>query len=572
MIRRFISFYRPHWKLFIFDMSTALAISALTVTLPFLVRKALNSYMPGEDIQPLVWLVALLALLTFLLAACQYCNMKWGHFLGVRMETDMRDQLFRHLQKLSFSYYDKTKTGNIMSRITNDLFTISEVAHHAPEDLFISLCTIIGAFAFMFTFNWRLALIALIPLPFIIGWGMMYQRRMKEGFRKVRKNVAEINSSVENSIQGIREVKSYTNEIYEIDKFKDVNHNFKKAKENVYGVMAGFFSGIMFMMESYSLLIIIGGIILRNQNLASINDIFTFFLYVRFITDPIRRLVNFNEQYQQGYTAFERFVEIMEVDPDIVDVDKPVEPETVKGEIEFKNVFFKYDDDAEQWTLDDISLMVGSGKTIALVGESGAGKSTLATLVPRFYEAQLGQILIDGYSVMELKQEFLRQNIGIVQQDVFLFDSTIRENIMFGCPDASEEDMLSAARQANILEFIQSLPDGFDTLCGEHGVKLSGGQKQRISIARVFLKNPPVLIFDEATSALDSESERLIRESMDRLCQGRTTIIIAHRLTTVRHADMIYVLKQGRIEESGTHEQLMQRSGYYHSLYSMNML
>lgn len=568
MFRKFVSFYRPHWKLFALDMLTAFVNASMMVAIPFVIRIVMEQQLPGGDWNSLAWWCSLLLAMMFILATADYCNTRWGHVLGIRMETDMRDELFRHLQKLSFSYYDKTKTGHIMSRITNDLFTISEVAHHCPEDLFISLCTITGAFAFMFAFNWQLALATLIPLPLIIGWGMIYQRRMKEGFRQVRRDTAEIASSVENSIQGIREVKSYSNESYEIGKFKNVNHKFKNSKEEVYKTMAGFFSGMMFLTQTYALIPVIAGLALK----APLADIFTFFIYIRFITEPIKRMVNFNEQFQQGLTAFERFVEIMNVEPDIVDPEHPARLDKVQGQVTFDKVGFKYDPNADEWILQDISISIPPGATVALVGESGAGKSTLATLVPRFYEASSGNILIDGVNVLQLPQKFLRDNIGIVQQDVFLFDSTIRENIMFGNPDASEDHMIQAARKANILDFIQSLPDGFDTMCGERGVKLSGGQKQRISIARVFLKNPPILIFDEATSALDTESERLIREAMDELSKGRTTIIIAHRLTTVQHADNTYVLKKGHIVEQGSHQQLMALNGYYHSLYSLNLL
>jgi ATP-binding cassette subfamily B protein len=424
----------------------------------------------------------------------------------------------------------------------------------------------------MFNLNPYMTAITIIPLPLIIGWGWIYQKRMQEGFRQVRKKIADINSQVENSIQGIREVKAYANENSEIAKFHEVNDRFRFARENIFGVMAAFYSGMMFFIQSYFIVIIGGGVILMYYGKADMADIVTFFLYNRFIMQPIFKLVNFNEQFQQGAAAFERFIEIMKVEPDIMDCHDPVKPTEVHGDIEFKNVWFKYEPEAEDWILQDISLTIPTGKTVALVGESGAGKSTMASLVPRFYEATQGQITIDGNDVLQLEQKFLRENIGLVQQNVFLFDSTLRENIMFGRPEASEEELIEAAKNANIYDFISSLPDGFESMVGEHGVLLSGGQKQRISIARAFLKNPPILIFDEATSSLDNESENLIKKSMEALCVNRTTIVIAHRLTTVKNADYTYVLKKGKIVEHGTHKELLSRKGYYWELHKMHAL
>ncbi len=488
------------------------------------------------------------------------------------MEADMRSMLFRHLQKLSFTYYDNTKTGHIMSRITNDLNVIAEVAHHAPEDLIISVFTIVGSFIVMFSFNKNLALFALAPLPIIVIWGLTLGRRMKAGFRNVRKKIAEMNSSVENSVQGIREVKSYANEEMEIEKFGDVNLNFQKAKEKMYSLMSLFHSGMGFLTDIYYGVVLAGATWLLLRNEIVIADLLAFILYINFILNPINRLINFVEQYQQGYTAFERFTEIMDIEADIQDRKGAISLSSTYSNISIKNLSFRYQG-TDNYVLEDININVEAGKTVALVGESGAGKSTLVSLIPRFYEPNKGSILINDHDIMDLKQKFLRENIGIVQQSVFLFDTTIRENILYGKPSASDDELIEAAKNANILDFIMSLPDGFDTLVGERGVKLSGGQKQRISIARVFLKDPDILIFDEATSSLDTESEARIQESLEKLSENRTTIVIAHRLSTVAKADYTYVMQNGKIVEEGRHTQLINEKGYYYSLCSrMNMI
>ena len=500
-------------------------------------------------------------------AILNYIRVKWGHILGVRMEADMRSMLFRHLQKLSFTYYDNTKTGHIMSRITNDLNTIAEVAHHAPEDLIISLFTIIGSFILMFKFNTTLAWFALIPLPFMVIWGLTLGRRMKSGFRLVRKEIAVMNSSVENSVQGIREVKSYANEDIEIAKFGDVNVHFKKAKEKMYTLMSLFHTGMGFITDLYFGVVLGAATWLILQDRLEVADLIAFILYINFILNPINRLINFVEQYQQGTTAFERFTEIMDIEPDINDIPNPVKAAKVKGNIELKNLDFKYQGSTDL-ILSNINISIKAGSTVALVGESGAGKSTLVSLIPRFYESIKGEILIDGNKVRELEQRFLRDSIGIVQQNVFLFDTTIRDNILYGNPEASDEEVLEAAKRANILDFILTLQDGFDTFVGERGVKLSGGQKQRVSIARVFLKDPAILIFDEATSSLDTESELYIQQALNELSVGRTTIIIAHRLTTVANADYTFVMKNGEVVEEGSHQDLLTQKGYYYSLCS----
>lgn len=571
MLKRFLGYYKPHKWLFILDMSVAFISSALAVFYPILTRSLLKEYIPNKNFQ-MVWMMIFMMLGVMVFKAVnQFIRMKWGHILGVRMESDMRADIFQHLQKLSFSYFDNVKTGHIMSRISNDLNTIAEVAHHAPEDLTISVFMIIGSFIAMFTFNTKLAFIALIPIPALLIWGMTIGHRMKGGFRKVRKRIADINSQVENSVQGIREVKSYANENLEIDRFDNVNQKFRLAKENMYTLMATFFTGMEFLTDFYYILVIAGGAFLINQGSLDTTDLLVFIMYVNFILKPIQRLVHFVEQFQQGATAFERFIEIMDIMPDIEDKPDASNLKDIKGRVEVNNIKFRYTENTSM-VLDDVTLDVPSGKTVALVGESGAGKSTLVSLIPRFYELSDGQILIDGKSISDIKQRCLRNNIGLVQQSLFLFDTTIRDNITYGKPDASEEEIIAAAQKANIWKFIESLPNGLDTTVGEHGVKLSGGQKQRISIARVFLKNPPILIFDEATSSLDTESEALIQASMETLRQGRTTIIIAHRLSTVKNADFIYVLKDGKIIEKGSHKSLMELNQYYHKLYTRNLI
>lgn len=565
MLRRFIAFYKPHKLLFYIDIVAAILASLLSIVFPTITRKLVGETIPNKDIRMIVIFFAVLLIIWILKAILSYIRVKWGHILGVRMEADMRAMIFRHLQKLSFTYYDNTKTGHIMSRITNDLNTIAEVAHHAPEDLIISLFTIIGSFIMMFRFNTTLAWFALIPLPFMVIWGLTLGKRMKSGFRLVRKKIADMNSSVENSVQGIREVKSYANEDVEIAKFGDVNLHFKRAKEKMYGLMSVFHTGMGFLTDIYYGVVLGGATWLILQDRLPVADLLAFILYINFILNPINRLINFVEQYQQGATAFERFTEIMDIEPDINDIANPVKVKHVAGEIILEDLYFKYKG-SQDLILENINMKIKAGTTVALVGESGAGKSTLVALLPRFYEPLQGRILIDGNNVSDLKQQFLRENIGIVQQNVFLFDTTIKDNILYGKPDASDEEVVEAARKANILDFILTLPDGFATMVGERGVRLSGGQKQRVSIARVFLKNPAILIFDEATSSLDTESEVYIQEAMNELSVGRTTLIIAHRLSTVANADYTYVMKNGQIVEEGKHKDLVADQGYYYSL------
>lgn len=565
MLKKMLTYYKPHINLFILDMFCAVTASALTIAFPFITRFLIGDYLPSKDVRKIIMALSWMFGIYVAKSVLTYIRVKWGHIMGVRIEADMRRDLFAHIQKLSFSYFDRVKTGHLMSRISNDLNIIAEVAHHAPEDLLISAIIMVMTYSVMFVINPTLALVSMIPLPFMLFWGFYMGSRMRRGFRQVRKEIAEINSVVENSVQGIREVKSFANESLENEKFYRSNKIFRLAKEVSYQRMAQFHSIMQFFRDLYYFCVIAGGAVLIFNGQLNLVDLLAFILYVGIILPPIDKLINFTEQLQQGIASIERFQEIMDIQPDIQDSPDAVAFKTTGGEFIMKNVSFKYDK-SSNWVLKDISLSIKAGMTIALAGESGAGKSTLAALLPRFYEIQKGSIQIDGQDITGLKQKSLRKAIGIVQQNVFLFDGSIRDNISYGNFDASEKDLNEAIKMANLESFVSSLPDGLDTEVGERGVLLSGGQKQRISIARVFLKNPEILILDEATSSLDNESESLIQEALWELCKDRTTIIIAHRLSTIMKADKIYVMKNGEIVEQGSHLELLDQKGYYKSL------
>ncbi len=571
LIKRFITYYKPYKGWFFLDMAVAVISSILSILAPYFVRRILAIIQGPEDgivREVIVFYLSIVLALYILDAFCNYIRIKWGHYLGVWIENDMRLDLFHHLQKLSFSYFDRTKTGDIMSRISNDLFNIAEVAHHGPEDFLISIITIIGAYILMFIMCPPLAAVSIIPLPVMAAYGIVFNKRLKRTNKAIRKRIAEINVTAENSIQGIREVKSYSREELQEEKFEKSNVNLKESRENLYREMASYQSGISFMRQLYYFVTIAGGIVLILKNKVDVADLVTFILYVSVVLPPIDRLINFTEQFTQGISSFERFTEIMDVMPSIND-SSDAKPLTVtRGDIVFDDVSFHYDE-TEDGVLDHFSMEIAGGKRVALVGESGAGKSTAVSLLARFYEKDSGRITIDGQDVDSVTQRSLRANIGFVQQDVFLFDASIRDNLLYGRPGATDDEIWEALKKANLASFVLSLPDGLDTQVGERGTRLSGGQKQRLSIARVFLKNPPILIFDEATSSLDTESETLIQDAFNELAKGRTSIVIAHRLSTIIDSDEIFVVNRGRIEERGTHDELMAKKGLYYKLYSL---
>ncbi|HWR60027.1 MAG TPA: ABC transporter ATP-binding protein, partial [Clostridia bacterium] len=498
---------------------------------------------------------------------CQYFITAWGHIMGARMEFDMRNDIFNHLQKLSFSYYDNNKTGQLMSRIVNDLFDISELAHHGPEEVFISLIKIIGSFIILLTINVRLTIITFILIPFMLVFAIFYNRKMRAVFAKNRQKIAEVNAQVEDSLSGIRVVKSFSNEEIEKEKFLKGNSAFLATKQESYYYMGRFFSGVRLFDGVIYLLVVVGGAILIKQGIVDTSDLIAYLLYINTLLVPIRSMIDFTEQFQKGMTGFERFIEIIDTQPDIKDSENSVNLTDIKGKVRFEEVSFKYD--SGEHVLKDIDLTLEPGETVALVGPSGGGKSTLCSLIPRFYEVSSGSIKIDGIDIRNIKLEALRKNVGIVQQDVYLFAGTVRENIRYGKPEATDEEIIEAAKNANAHEFIMGFEKGYDTYVGERGVKLSGGQKQRLSIARVFLKNPKILLLDEATSALDTQSERIVQQSLENLSQNRTTFVIAHRLSTIKNADTILVLTDNGIEERGTHAELIDRDGIYASLYNV---
>ena len=484
------------------------------------------------------------------------------------MEYDMRNEIFGHYQKLSFSFFDNQKVGQLMSRVTNDLFEISELFHHGPEDLVISIIKLIGSFIILLTINWRLALTAFAIVPVMLIYAFYFNVQMKRIFLKNRARIADINAQIEDNLSGIRVVKSFANEEIEMDKFRAGNNNFLESKKENYKYMGLYHSGLTAFTTLITVIVIASGAVFITKSIISITDLITFLLYINNFTEPIKKLINFTEQFQNGVSGYTRFLEMLSINPDIVDKPDARELINAKGDILFKNVSFHYEDHTEM-VLSNLNLHVRPGEYVALVGTSGVGKSTLCSLIPRFYEVSDGQILIDGTDIRNFTLKSLRNNIGIVQQDVYLFTGSVMDNIRYGRPDATEAEIVAAAQNANAHDFIMSLPDGYDTYIGQRGIKLSGGQKQRLSIARVFLKNPPILIFDEATSALDNESEKVVQESLEKLARNRTTFVIAHRLSTIRNAEKILVLTEDGIAESGSHEQLLNKGGIYADLYNL---
>lgn len=569
LFAKFLSYYKPYKGWFFLDMAMAATSSVLSIISPALVRKVLSFIGVEGSLKYIILLMSLVFACYTLTSVCTYIRIRWGHYLGVWIENDMRSDLFNHLQKLSFSYFDRHKTGDIMSRISNDLFNIAEVAHHGPEDVVISILTIIGAYILMFIINAPMSLISIIPLPIMAVYGIVFNKKLKNRNRAIRKSISEINVTAENSIQGIREVKSFSQERFQEKKFSSSNEKLKSSREKMYSSMAQYNAGMEFMRQLYYFITICGGVVLIALGKMGVADLTTFILYVSVVLPPIDRLINFTEQFTQGVASFERFEEIMETSPDIVDSPSAKDLVVTKGEIDYKDVSFSYSDGEEEIVIQGLNLHIPGGKKIALVGESGAGKTTTVSLLARFYERTGGSITIDGIDINTVTQESLHRAIGFVQQSIFLFDASIRENLRYGKPDAKDDELWDALEKANLAEFVRTLPDGLDTQVGEHGTRLSGGQKQRLSIARVFLKNPPILVFDEATSSLDTESETLISSAFNTLSKGRTSIIIAHRLSTVIDSDMIFVLDKGRVVENGTHQELMEKKGLYYKLYSL---
>ena len=567
--KRLLSYYKPFKGIVLADLFFAFLGAAVSLIIPLIVRYITSDVIYRENPVDMVWKLAVV-MVALVLIECysNYFIANHGHVMGARIEYNMRNEIFSHYQKLSFSFYDNHKVGHLMSRISNDLFDISELLHHGPEDIIISLIKFVGAFVILININSTLTLLTFAFIPVIFVYAFILNRKMKRAFRENRNKISDINSQVEDNLSGIRVVKSFANEDIEKEKFKEGNQRFLATKKNSYFYMGIYHSGLGAMITMVTVVVVTGGTMLLANGAVAMSDLITFLLYINNFTEPIRKLINFTEQFQNGYSGFERFLEIMNVEPDIKDKENAVSVERLEGNIDFKHVDFQYEESTKP-VLQDVNLHISKGEYIALVGSSGAGKTTICNLIPRFYEVSAGSVCIDGMDIRDMKLHDLRSNIGIVQQDVYLFVGTIMDNIRYGKPDATEEEIIAAAKEANAHEFIMALPDGYHTDIGQRGVKLSGGQKQRLSIARVFLKNPPILIFDEATSALDNESEKIVQQSLEKLAKNRTTLVIAHRLSTIRNAERILVLSDKGVEEEGSHEELLEKEGAYASLYKM---
>ncbi|MGM9922060.1 MAG: ABC transporter ATP-binding protein [Bhargavaea sp.] len=567
MLKQFFSYYKPHKRLFMIDFSSAVFVALLELAFPVAVQWFIDELLPTGDWGRIVW-VSLLLLGVYLLSTfLQFIVSYLGHKLGVNIETDMRQQLFNHVQRQSFRFFDNTKTGHIMSRITNDLFDIGELAHHGPEDIFIAIMTIIGAFSIMYTINPELALITIVMIPFLVLVITFCNTKMNKAWRNMYSRIADVNARVEDSVSGVRVVQSFTNEAFEMKRFRKDNGSFRLAKIAAYKVMAWTHSSMYMMTRLVTLLVLVVGAWFSFNDRLSYGELVSFVLFVNVLIKPVDKIAALLEMYPKGMAGFRRFQELLDEEPEVLDRPDAVEVSQLNGNIRFDRVSFRYD--GSKPVLNDISLTIRSGQTVAFVGPSGAGKTTICSLIPRFYDVDGGSISIDGIDVRDMTMQSLRSQIGIVQQDVFLFTGTIFENIAYGKLGATEEEIYRAARKAHLEEFIADLPDGYETQIGERGLKLSGGQKQRLAIARMFLKNPPILILDEATSALDTETERIIQKSLEELSENRTTLVIAHRLATIRNADRVVVVTKDGIAEDGGYEELVRKGGIFANLHNI---
>lgn len=570
-LKRFIHYYAPYRAIFFLDLLCATVISAIDLAYPQILRTLTNTLFTKSSSTILSALIPIaigLFLMYVLQSLCKYYVSCQGHMMGARMERDMRQQLFDHYEQLSFSYYDQHNSGQMMSKLVSDLFDISEFAHHGPENLFISIVKIIGSFVFLFLINWRLAIPLAVLVVCMFFFSLKQNRRMQQTFLENRRKIGDVNASLQDTLAGIRVVQSFANEDIERQKFYKSNHDFLKSKDDNYRCMGSFMSWNLFFQGMMYLTTLVFGGFLISKSLMNVGDLAMYALYIGIFISPIQILVELTEMMQKGLSGFCRFLDVMDTKPEIEDAKDATPLTNVQGHVSYENVSFHYSDDNTP-VLSDVSFQIEAGKSIALVGPSGSGKTTICSLLPRFYDVTEGRITIDGKDVRSLTLNSLRNQIGLVQQDVYLFCGTVRENIAYGKPDATMDEIIDAAKKANIHDFIEELPDGYDTFVGERGTRLSGGQKQRISIARVFLKNPPILILDEATSALDNESERWIQQSLEELAKNRTTITIAHRLSTIRNADEILVVADNRICERGTHDELVAKNGIYAHYYEM---
>ncbi|UYP47685.1 Vitamin B12 import ATP-binding protein BtuD [Candidatus Lokiarchaeum ossiferum] len=565
-LTRFIQYYKPQKKTFFLDMTCAFIIAALDLVFPVVTGTFLDDFIPNREIYLMIRYGIYLLILYGFRTICYYIMAYWGHIVGVSMEFDMRSDLFKHLHTLDFKYYDDNKTGQIMSRLTHDLREITELAHHGPEDLFISIIMLIGSFILMVRVNWQLTLIIFFFVIILIWFSLSYRKKMLDGFKATRRKHADINAHLESSISGIRLCKSFANEDFEIEKFEENNLTYFQSYDKAYRIMANYASGNNFLIDLLGVISIVGGGIFVYYNLITVPELVTFLLFTNAFVRPIRRLTQFMQQFQSGFAGFERFLEVMDIKGEIQSKPDAFAIREPKGEIKFVDVTFKYLENSKN-ILENFNLTIAPGKTVALVGPSGVGKTTVTHLIPRFYEVLKGQILVDGHNIKDLTIESLRSNIGFVQQDVIVFYGTIKENILYGKPNATEDEIVMAAKQANIHDFIISLPEQYETVVGERGVKLSGGQKQRLALSRVFIRNPPMLILDEATSSLDNATELAIQDSIEQVAKDRTTLIVAHRLSTIKNADEILVLTDEGIAERGTHDSLLAEKGIYSELY-----